>query len=69
MKVKVTQDYNDSVLKKLVVKDTELEVTDDRGKVLIDSGVAVAITTTANANDPTPIAPKKGGRGRKKADE
>jgi expansin (peptidoglycan-binding protein) len=57
MKVKVIQDYNDSVLKKLVTKNTELEVTDARGKVLINSKVAIAIPTTT----------KKGGR--KKADE
>lgn len=62
MKVKVIQDYNDSVLKKLVTKDKELEVTDARGKVLISAKVAVAIKEdTATA--------VKSGKGRKKTDE
>ena len=62
MKVKVTQDYNDSVLKNLVVKDTELEVTDARGQVLINAEVAIEIKEAA----PTTA---KSGKGRKKADE
>ena len=62
MKVKVTEDYNDSKLKKLVTKDTELEVTEARGKELIDAKVAIEIKEAA----PTTA---KSGKGRKKADE
>lgn len=61
MKVKVIENYNDTKLKKLVTKDTELEVSDARGKELINAKVAVAIKEAATT--------AKSGKGNKKADE
>lgn len=43
MIVKITEKYNDSKLKKLVAKDTEMEVTAARGAELIRAGVAVEV--------------------------
>lgn len=48
MKVKIIKDYNDLELKRLVTvkNDKELTVSDERGKVLIDAGVAEEIKAT-----------------------
>lgn len=43
MKVKAIKDYNDLELKRLVSKDEELTVSEERGKVLINAMVAVEI--------------------------
>lgn len=40
MKVKVIQNYTDLELKEIIVKGAELEVSKERAKVLIESGVA-----------------------------
>lgn len=59
MKVKAIVDYNDLQLNRRVKKGEELEVTDARAKVLIQSKVATATTPTT----------AKGGKGRKKVNE
>lgn len=47
MKVKIIKDYYDSTKNKELIKaDTELSVSAERGKVLIDAGVATEIKET-----------------------
>lgn len=43
MKVKVTTNYYDTLLKKDVAKNEELEVVDERGETLVNAGVASEI--------------------------
>ena len=60
MKVKILKDYNDLQLKRLVVADDELTVSEARGKVLIKAGVAEEIIVEkAPENDEKKPAPKK----------
>ena len=70
MKVKILKDYNDLQLKRLVTveKDKELEVTAERGAVLIKAGVAAEIETADNTpTAETPEAVKKPTRKKKEA--
>ena len=41
MKVKIIKRYYDKELKRLVEKESKLEVTEERGKQLIEAGVAI----------------------------
>ena len=60
MRVKITTDYNDTQLKRAVKADEELDVTDARGKKLLEAKVAVEIAE--------PVA-EKPAKGRKKKEE
>ena len=69
MKVKIIRDYNDLQLKKLVKKNTELEVTEERGAELIKAFVAEKVETITPETE-TPAAeqpPKKTTRKKKEA--
>ena len=52
MKVRATKEYVDKVLNKLVKAGTEIEVTEDRAKVLTSAGVAELVA------EPTPTTEK-----------
>lgn len=47
MKVKAITDYNDLILKKLIKKGEELDVTEERGKTLLTAKVVKVVDTPA----------------------
>lgn len=49
MRVKAVKRYNDIVLKKVVEKETVMDVTEARGKHLIEQGMAEAIEEPAES--------------------
>ena len=51
MKVRVTKDYFDRALNKLVEAGEKLEVADERARVLIGAGVAERVTETTPTTD------------------
>jgi hypothetical protein len=73
MKVSIIKNYNDLKLKRAVTAGEEFEVTAERGKQLIDAGVAEAIdapeekTGTETAEPKAPAKKKTGGSRKKEA--
>lgn len=62
MRVKIITNYNDKQLKELIKADDILTVGEERGKELINAGVAVELkeeTTEAPAGKPAKKAKKK----------
>ena len=54
MKVKVIKRYNDLILKKIQEKDTVFDVTESRGKYLIEQGMVIEIKESAKDQNPEP---------------
>ena len=57
-KVKAIKRYSDVVLKKIVEKDHEFEVSDDRAKHLVEQGM---VTILGDAKEKKETAEQKGG--------